>query len=415
MPDKHDDLSKLTEKYKALQERFDQRQNTFFTTVKYMRAILDSQCSYIFVYNHENEIIDGNLKFLQTFPYQNLDEVRKKVISIKKIQEDALASECVGLIEDPNWFELILRDQESRYRLELEEHGKVYQFEISISGMLYRSGVDEDEFEEKNLRVVTLSDVAHMIKEMDLRSEQDLMTLQKSRMDAKNEMLNMLAHQWRQPMNALCILHSQLKEDIDELTKEERDQIIDKSTKLIYGMSEMINDFSTFFKPETMPKDHSVRQSVQDAINLFSPQFTQFNVRCNFHFQDPQSEYRAFGYPDECKQVCTQLIRNACDAISVKQKELPEMQGHIDIFIESDTDTISLTIKDNGCGLPEESIDKLFEPYFTTKEELNGTGVGLFMCKMMVEKNMRGSISARNDETGGAIFIVNLPIDYMSW
>lgn len=223
--------------------------------------------------------------------------------------------------------------------------------------------------------------------------EKDQMLLMQSRQAAMGEMIGNIAHQWRQPLNllGLTVQQLQLYYDLGDFDRTLLVENVEKSMELINHMSRTIDDFRNFFKPEKEKVEFKVQNSIAQAMSLLEGQNAQISVEL-IAKDDPV----IWGYPNEFAQVILNILVNAKDALTEREIDNPE----ITITISSEDSCATVTVADNAEGIPEEIIDKIFEPYFTTKGPQAGTGVGLFMSKVIIEKNMGGRLSVRNKANG---------------
>jgi len=224
--------------------------------------------------------------------------------------------------------------------------------------------------------------------------QKDQQMLHQAKLAQMGEMISMIAHQWRQPLNAITLTTSNLKfkSTIDDfnsqLFKEELERIEDYAQHL----SKTIDDFRTFFKDNKTKEKTTFKQLVDSTLEIIKVAIENKNIKIITNFKN-DNEFET--YPNELKQVILNIIKNAEDIIL--EKEIKDGK------IEINTDDNILTIKDNAGGIPEDIIDKIFDPYFSTKKEKDGTGLGLYMSKTIIEEHCGGKLSVSNDEDG-AVF-----------
>ncbi|MCM0083179.1 PAS domain-containing protein [Geomonas sp. Red32] len=233
--------------------------------------------------------------------------------------------------------------------------------------------------------------------------ERDRMLLSQSRQAAMGEMLGNIAHQWRQPLNALGLLVQEIAMiyEVGELDKAYVDQVSNRSMTIIRHMSATIDDFRNFFRADKEKVTFNVRNVVQKTLFLIEDGFKANSITIEVTGTgDPV----AFGYPNEYSQVLLNIMMNARDAFEERRVVEPKLTIHIG--------DAEVKISDNAGGIAGEIIDKIFEPYFTTKGPAAGTGVGLFMSKTIIEKNMGGWLSVRNNGEG-AEFCIRLQVPVM--
>ncbi len=233
--------------------------------------------------------------------------------------------------------------------------------------------------------------------------EKEKMILYQDRLAKMGEIISMIAHQWRQPLNNLSIIIQMLtfKYKKGQLNDEVMEKFKSDSTKQITMMSKTIDDFKDFFKPEKDKQSFELKELILDMVDLLKPILKRSKIDLKIDMDD---DIFINGYRNEFGQSIFNIINNAKDALNENRDE----NKKIEIFAKEIKDKIILTIKDNGGGIDEEIKDKIFEPYFSTKENKNGTGLGLYMSKIIIEDYMKGKISVYNDNEG-AVFEIELP------
>ena len=227
-----------------------------------------------------------------------------------------------------------------------------------------------------------------------LRMQEHIM-IQQNRQAAMGEMIGNIAHQWRQPLNTLALLTQRLGffYGSPSFNKEFMETSVAKSMEIINYMSRTIDDFRTFFTKDRERTEFRVNETISKALTLVEASFKDRRIRLE---RDEADDVVITGYPNEYAQVLLNIFVNAKDAINERTIESPWLK----ISVRSENGTSLVTIADNAGGIPEEIIDKIFDPYFTTKGPQQGTGVGLFMAKAIIETNMGGRLSVRNTDEG---------------
>jgi signal transduction histidine kinase len=228
----------------------------------------------------------------------------------------------------------------------------------------------------------------------ELREKERLLVVQ-SRHAALGEMIENIAHQWRQPINTLGLMLQAMPFAFEEgeFSREYLDDTVAKAMDQILHMSQTIDDFRNFYRPDKERVTFGVRQVIAKTLSLITGNFTRLNISVETNVTgDPAIT----GYPNEFSQVLLNILLNARDAFSERKVRLPRIR----INLSAENGRSVLTISDNAGGIPDGIIDRIFEPYVTTKGPDKGTGVGLFMSKTIIENNMNGSISVRNTEEG---------------
>jgi hypothetical protein len=223
----------------------------------------------------------------------------------------------------------------------------------------------------------------------------DQMLILQGRQAAMGEMINNIAHQWRQPLNTLGILIQGLPlfYDSAKFSKEYLKENSNQCMELIQHMSRTIDDFINFFKPDKEAVFFSVNQVIENTLTLIDKSFKAEKISIDYH---KEGDPLVTGYPNEYSQVLLNILMNARDVLTAKK--VADALISINLFTERDRSVVTVT--DNGCGIPNEIIDKVFDPYFTTKGPDKGTGIGLFMSKSIIEKNMGGRLMVCNTGQG---------------
>ncbi len=233
--------------------------------------------------------------------------------------------------------------------------------------------------------------------------EQERLLFQQARMSAMGEMIAAIAHQWRQPLNALGIMVQDVKFEHDQngLSDEYMSAFKQRSMDQINFMSKTIDSFRDFFKINKEKVDFDVTEAILDVVRLLRPQFASSGI---FIMVNAEKKQQVNGYPNEFMQVVLNILNNARDAIVDKKPQTPQ----IIIDVTKADNFCAISVADNGGGLDKTIIDKVFDPYFTTKGPDKGTGIGLYMSKTIIEVNMDGLLNARNKKDG-CEFIIKIP------
>ncbi|MBF0274610.1 MAG: sensor histidine kinase [Nitrospinae bacterium] len=272
--------------------------------------------------------------------------------------------------------------------------------------------------EEVNKRTAELQVINKTLeKKVDEKANKLLMQeqilFQKSKLAAMGEMIGAIAHQWRQPLNCLglSIQNLEYSYEYGELTKESIAKMVKESMEMIEHMSSTIDDFRNFFKPSKEKVPFVPDQIIEETIKLSRAQLNAHFIELIYQ-KETEVEDTITGYPNELKQVLLNLISNASEAIIAneqnKQKESSH-KGSIKITNSIENENIIIEVEDSGGGIDEKNINKVFEPYFSTKEATQGTGIGLYMSKTIIEQHMLGQLTVRNGKDG-AIFRITLRI-----
>jgi len=271
---------------------------------------------------------------------------------------------------------------------------------ISEVILKYKLQVENKEKILQNLNDTLSSKVAIGIQE---GKRKDKAILAQSKLARMGTMISMIAHQWRQPLSELSGILMEL-ETATRFKKVNDEHIlnsIDKSDKMIEFMSNTIDDFRNFYKPDKQKEKFFLLDSCKKAINLVNASLDEANIEL---ILDVKENRYIFGYPTEYSQVILNLISNAKDILEEKSIKNPI----ITLSITARGLLTIVEVRDNAGGIKKENLDLIFDPYFTTKDSSKGTGLGLYISKLIIERSMGGELSVRNDENGAVFKIMVL-------
>ena len=249
-----------------------------------------------------------------------------------------------------------------------------------------------------------LIDIIHTLQQKDeALKERETLLFQQSKMAEIGEMIANIAHQWRQPLAIINTIVAIAKEknQTDLLDKEELAKKLEEMEKNIIYMSTTIEDFMNFFRPDKSRDDFSIRKAVTKALQILSASLKENNIEIKL---EGNHSLVINGYINEYVQVILTILSNAQDVILQRQVSEPR----ISITFYKQRDETILEISDNAGGITDADISRIFDPYFTTKHQSIGTGLGLYIAKMIIEKSMDGSLHAANSPEG-AKFIIGVP------
>jgi C4-dicarboxylate-specific signal transduction histidine kinase len=283
--------------------------------------------------------------------------------------------------------EQVLR--KDNFELERHVHERTEKLALSIKRL-------QSEIEVRRQAEISLrNETAERLRGVEALRKKDQMLIQQSRQAAMGEMIGNIAHQWRQPLNTLGLYTQSLSFFYDQpiFTKEYLDTSVAKSMELIRHMSKTIDDFSNYFKPDKEQVDFSVSAAVKSTLSLLEGSFQHPRIRIEIVEHDHPV---VKGYQNEFAQALLNILVNARDALTERRIA----DAGVTITVCSEGGSAVVTVADNAGGIAGELINKVFDPYFTTKGPLQGTGIGLFMSKSIIEKNMGGRLTVRNTAAG---------------
>ncbi|MEO5356383.1 MAG: PAS domain S-box protein [Nitrospirae bacterium YQR-1] len=246
-----------------------------------------------------------------------------------------------------------------------------------------------------------------LVNDITERKHKDRLLFLRDRMAKMGEMLSLIAHQWKQPIAALgaAVNRFELDSMLDSLSKKTVSEFLSKIKFQIAHLSQTINDFSNFFKPEVGKQKSDMNSIIGKTLRIIGSQFQAGGIDIEVNYQ---SDIELETHANELVHVFLSILVNSKDAIDGRRVDNPKVT--INVYQE---DGYAVTeISDNGGGIPSEILDQIFFPYFSTKEELNGTGLGLYMARMIVEEHCNGTISAGNRKHG-AVFTIKIPVNIL--
>lgn len=256
---------------------------------------------------------------------------------------------------------------------------------------------------EKNISS-TIQALSHLIhvSTKELQDKDEIMITQ-SRNAAMGEMISMIAHQWRQPLNIISMMANNILVDkeLDCLDDENLTKNINSIITESLSLSEIIDNFRNYFTPTQEKEKILIETIIQDTSDIINLDLKDNKI--DLIIQN-ESNSTIYTHKQELMQVLLNLIMNSKEVFIEKEKD----KKSIIISTNEDKRNIVITVCDNAGGIDSEIINDIFNPYFTTKNELNGSGLGLYMSKIVIEKYMNGKLSVHNNEDG-VCFTITLP------
>lgn len=350
------------------------------------------------------DIVDKHIIMSRTDLKGNILKVSSAFCKISGYSNNELVSRSVTLLRHRDMPKEIFKDLWKTIKLGKIWHGEIknrkkdgnfYWIETSIHPNFDNIG-----------KIISYDAISQDISsKKELQSQQNII-VEQSKSAAMGEMISMIAHQWRQPLQAIS-LHIQklsitrmIEEDIsDELLEK----VVDDVTSQLEYMSKTIDDFRDYFKPNRKKEKVSINDVIQKAVEFLGYIFRVDSINLNIiNTQD----YKTSIYLNEIVQVLINLIKNSRDAMIENNTQ----SRVLNISTYADSLNVYITIEDNAGGIPEKILGKIFEPYFSTKSNKNGTGLGLYMCKTIVEQHSDGKLSVKNTDIG-AKFKIELPLE----
>jgi PAS domain S-box-containing protein len=388
---------------------------------EFLERLIETAPVPIYFKDTSKRFIHINDAFLDTFGYSKSQVVGYTNSDIEDISRvDYYNSKDDELISNPEHmqvYETKWEDENHDIKSLVSYRSAFYNPDGTIGGIIgiiyniteqKKLEVELKEFNERLTEQVDKEVSARLQVEKE-KKEQEQLLIQQSKMASMGEMIGAIAHQWRQPLNSLSITKDLLIDDYYEeaLDDTKVEKFESKMNNLIQYMSKTIDDFRNFFLPSKEKCHFNLYKEITSIYDIVSAQLSSNNITLSISSNEKHIDL--YSYPNEFKQVIINIINNAKDAIVKQMKNKAIKKGSIDINISKEDNTLKITISDNGGGMSEEVINKVFEPYFTTKFEAQGTGLGLYMAKTIIEKNMNGQLTCHNIENG-AIFTISIDL-----
>ncbi len=401
------------------------------------KAILDAQDSFIVIIKDKklNKVV--NKSMLNFFGFSTLDEFKKSYNCIcdNFVKTESNDKNVVFLTpqmpHNKSWLEYAKENKDKILRAKIRNNKKEERI-FSVEAKEFYNHQDIVIFSDITAEISYQTKLANINKELQ-ESKQELNLLnkslesriqqaveenikkekllqQQSRLAQMGEMISMIAHQWRQPLSAInsAILSIETKLALgkfDLKTKAGVDKCLDFINKrhnnvidYVRTLSETIDDFRNFFKPDKQKEKASINSSIQKALKIVSSSMSSKGININTDFQtDKELDI----YPNELMQVILNILKNSED--NFKEKHISNANIAIKTY-EKNNATI-IEICDNGGGIPKNILSNIFDPYFSTKNEKNGTGLGLYMSKVIIEEHHKGILEAYNKDNGACFKI----------
>lgn len=328
-----------------------------------------------------SDFYERNVNYLDLIYKDDIENFNKEISDIQISNKDFF-------IHKP--YRIVTKNKQIKWLLHQSEI--LRRSEKSIEILSYLVDITELKEYENNLELL----VEEKTKE---NLEQFKILQQKSKLASMGEMINNIAHQWRQPLAISNTIVSILKEknSMNILNQEYLEKKLSEFEKNNLYMAKTIDDFLNFFNPKKSKERFAINQVLENSLDIFKDIIEKEFIDISTHIDEKLELYT---YKDEYLQVILSILSNSIQAFTNNDKKI-----QIKAFL--DNNKIILQIKDNAGGIPNEIIDRIFEPYFTTKHKSQGTGLGLYISRMIVENSMLGSIMVKNEDEG-AVFTIEI-------
>ena len=408
----------------------------------YSRGVLDGQPNIVVV-SDGTKMIDANTSLIEFFDgYKDFDDFKDEHLCICDFFLDMSDSQY---LTDRNydglrWHEYIINNPNKLHKVAMQSKGSIKYFTITAK----QKKVDEQNkyiiislndiskeveiqnelktfsenleiiVKEKTLKLTELNEnleqkISH---EVEKSREKDKKIIQQTRFAALGEMIGNIAHQWRQPLSAISSTASSTSVQMDLGIADDKE--VKKSFENILNyvgfLTQTIEDFRSFFKEDKEKTNFNMLNIFKNTKTITNASYSEYHIEIIEDFKD--DTLITNGLPNELSQVFLNILNNAKDILVEK------VENNKLVLIEASMTNSSciLEITDNAGGISDSIRDKIFDPYFTTKHQSQGTGIGLYMSKEIIEKHMQGSLITYNKEFEydgkkhyGACFKIELP------
>lgn len=276
---------------------------------------------------------------------------------------------------------------------------------------IFRPTILEVYSKHKELKSLNKELNEKVLIQVDTLMKQEQVLIQQAKMAEMGEMLSDISHQWKQPLTILSMQLETIQLDLgeNEYSKEQLDLDFEECFKLIGHMHHTIEDFKNFYKPNQEKKEFDIVKAIDEIVKMEKTTLSRHTI--DLKVSTDSEKIFINGFESQFKQVVLSIVNNAIEQIvqHFESKKDVQNKGEIKISIKNYNQKVMVKIADNAGGIKDEIIDKVFNPYFSTKGENGGTGIGLYMSKVILEKNFNGSLQVENIDNG-ATFIISFKI-----
>ena len=377
-------------------------------------GIINTTAEGFWLLDADLKIIDVNYSLCAMIGYRKDEMIGKSPYDFIAEQDYNLCQEQADSIDElsSRTYEITLRVKEGGEIHTLANATTMYDQFGTMRTFAFMTDITSQKKIEEDLRnrqesIENLNNSleSRIRQEVEKNREKDQMMYQQSRLASMGEMIGNIAHQWRQPLNIMALVMQDIyiSDQLGNLTSKKVEESYEKSNNLLQYMSQTIDDFRNFFKQNDESAKFSIKEAVETVYNLVNTNLSYNQIECVI---DVRHDSQVYGGLNEFKQVLINIINNAQEAI---ESNNVKSNKQIHILITQKNDNALVSIADMGGGISKGVMEKIFDPYFTTKEQTQGTGLGLYMSKQIIENSMCGSLSAKNIDNG-AEFIITLPL-----
>ncbi|KJU87683.1 two-component sensor histidine kinase [Candidatus Magnetobacterium bavaricum] len=401
-------------------------ENYFHESEEHYRLLMDTAGDAIMIIDQETGTIVKINKKTEDMLRTDKDNIIGMITDQLRIEdENNEATSLLGNINESGQYPLrqlyVLHEDGSRTVAEVRASVTILRGRRYVQ-CIFRD-ITQRKLMEEQLREFNTHLQQKVMQEIEKRRTHEQILIQQSKLASMGEMINAIAHQWRQPLNAVAIMVYDIKDAhiYKELNSDYMDNSIQRIMEQINFMSRTIDDFRSFFKPSKEKTLFDVEIAIKEIFSLMNTQLKSNKISyeiANLSDDDVSAmsseatshkQVFVLGYPNEFKHVVLNLINNSRDAIleCIQKGIIPDTSGFILCAVSRVAGNVLIRLQDNGGGITEDIRDKIFAPYFTTKFANKGTGTGLYMAKVIIENNMNGRLTFYN-VPNGSVFTIEL-------
>uniref|UniRef100_UPI00404894E9 response regulator n=2 Tax=Aliarcobacter sp. TaxID=2321116 RepID=UPI00404894E9 len=367
---------------------------------------------------------------MEKFSILLVDDVPQNIYSLKMMIEDSFDVNIFSALSAQEGIEILMKEKIDLILSDVQmpeidgfefvEYLKSIEKTKDIPVVFITGIYDKDEYQTKGYDLGAIEYITKPIQDVLLNSklkvyidiferrkldeekiiEKDKVLIHQSKMATMGEMIGVIAHQMKQPLNILSLYCNDIKDahKFEEIDDKYVDDFLKNTKGQIKYLSETIEGFSDFFNPNKQKKEFEIKDTIEKSIKLLGNQIEVNKIKLNL---DVKNE-KVFGIETELEQVILNIINNSIDAFNEREIEKRE----INIVVLSKQNYTILIMEDNAGGIKEENLEKVFDPYYTTKA--NGTGTGLYMVKLVIKNSLQGDLKINNSNSG-LRYIIALP------
>ncbi|MDZ7819553.1 MAG: HAMP domain-containing sensor histidine kinase [Aliarcobacter sp.] len=339
-----------------------------------------------------NEIIDNTIEGILIIKDGFIEHVNKSLMDILCYEDE---DELIGNLA----IGILIPTSKEKF---IEYNSKIFQ-EISLLNK--NADIIPAIIKIKDININNTSYKMVSILDLSEFKKNEKILLEQSKLAAMGEMVSIIAHQWRQPLSAIgsIITTLKLKYNLKKIDLNTYDEKLTQINNYIQYMSNTIDHFSDFLIRDSKKELVKIEQIVNSTYDLIKNSFDTFGIKVIIN--PSESLGNIYLYKNDLIQIVLNILNNAKDSFVLNKVVSPQIRIS---FSQIESFQI-IEIEDNAGGIDLNVIDKIFNPYFSTKDKKNGTGLGLYICKMIVEKHLNGQISVKNIENG-ALFTIKIAV-----